>query len=342
MPYKAYDILDTHITDLMQTSSVSLDEVLYLGISGSQDNNNEYRVLVTFDTVNVLNDFNNSNADVFLQFELLDNYPRYDNIVINSYIVSGSFEYGIGKVKLPDQSSVSWQYRSNNVQWATSSYTNNVTSSYYNDVWGGGNYYNVSASYSVPNNIELDNIEIPITSLLTYSTALGISIDGILLRATSDVLRLYSNETHTIYKPKIICKIPNNTTVNITDFDTLNNLNLVVSNMMEMYYNDQSYRFILKASKVSTVKQFLRNKLYTNDINYIPPTSYYSIVDIETNRVIVPFGDYTKINSDYDNGNYFDIYFNVLLPYRKYKFVFKIVKGSETKYFESPIFKIHP
>ena len=344
MPYKSYDIQDTHITDYYPTSSVSMDEVLYLGISGSQSNNNEYRVLTTFDVNSVITQVVSASATASLYFELLDVYPRYNDIEITARLLSGSYEHGIGKVKLPVTSSVSWKNRNSTEQWLTGSYATNVTASFYNNIEGGGNYYTtVSSSYTLPYNYNLDYIDIPITDLITYVDTEGIPFDGIIITATSDLLRLYSNETHTIYKPKVITKYIDNTTLGINDFiETLRNLKVTISNLNESYRQDQRYRFVVNANNKSNVKQFKRNRLFTRQVNYLPTSSYYSVLSVDTNRTIIPFSEHTKINSNEIEGNYFDFWFSILTAYQKYRFVIKVVNDSEEYYFESPIFTVKP
>lgn len=57
-------------------------------------------------------------------------------------------------------------------------------------------------------------------------------------------------------------------------------------------------------------RSFASNPL--KSIKYLPTTSYYSIVDADTDQVIIPFDtSYTKLSCD-SSGNYFNFWFNGL------------------------------
>ena len=69
-------------------------------------------------------------------------------------------------------------------------------------------------------------------------------------------------------------------------------------------------------------------------VKYLPSTSYYSVVDAETEQVIVPFDtNYTKLSCD-SSGNYFNFWFNGLQPERFYKFCFRVDQGGNIRYYD--------
>ena len=69
-------------------------------------------------------------------------------------------------------------------------------------------------------------------------------------------------------------------------------------------------------------------------VKYLPTTTYYSVVDADTEQVIIPFDtNYTKLSCD-SSGNYFNFWFNGLQPERFYKFVFRVDQNGTTKYFD--------
>ncbi len=73
--------------------------------------------------------------------------------------------------------------------------------------------------------------------------------------------------------------------------------------------------------------------------------AYYSVIDGETNDVIIPHGSGSLISCD-STGNYFNLWMNGLQAERYYKFEFKVVSGSNTseetiQYFDDDfVFKV--
>ena len=73
--------------------------------------------------------------------------------------------------------------------------------------------------------------------------------------------------------------------------------------------------------------------------------AYYSILDTQTEDVIVPYGTGSLISCD-STGNYFNFWMDGLQSERYYKFEFKVVSGSNTseetiQYFDDDfVFKV--
>ena len=81
-------------------------------------------------------------------------------------------------------------------------------------------------------------------------------------------------------------------------------------------------------------------------VKYLPQSSsFYSIVDAETNDVVVPFGSGSVISCD-STGNYFNLWMDGYQPERYYKLLYRIQSGSSTdeetdQYFdEGFVFKV--
>ena len=64
-------------------------------------------------------------------------------------------------------------------------------------------------------------------------------------------------------------------------------------------------------------------------IKTLPSSSFYSILDAETNDVIVPYGTGSKLSCD-SSGNYFNLDLNGYQPERYYKLEYRIQSGSGT------------
>ena len=68
----------------------------------------------------------------------------------------------------------------------------------------------------------------------------------------------------------------------------------------------------------------------TLEVKYLPSgSSYYSIVDAETNEVVVPYGSGSKLSCD-STGNYFNLWMDGYQPERYYKIEYRVRSGSGT------------
>ena len=87
-------------------------------------------------------------------------------------------------------------------------------------------------------------------------------------------------------------------------------------------------------------RTFSTGSLYTNQ-KYLPPTTYYSIVDLKTGQPVIEFDEnYTKVSRD-SNGNYFNLYLQNFEQNRYYSIELKIVHENQTYiHKDSFIFKV--
>ena len=78
------------------------------------------------------------------------------------------------------------------------------------------------------------------------------------------------------------------------------------------------------------------NTFAYNDVNYLPTSSYYQISDLNSNDIIIPFGDYSKISCN-ASGNYFKLNLLNFEINRDYKVEFKIERSGTVEYFDDDI-----
>jgi hypothetical protein len=64
-------------------------------------------------------------------------------------------------------------------------------------------------------------------------------------------------------------------------------------------------------------------------IKSLPSSSFYTIIDAETNEVIVPYGTGSKLSCD-SSGNYFQLWLDGYQPERYYKIEYRVQSGSGT------------
>ena len=147
-------------------------------------------------------------------------------------------------------------------------------------------------------------------------------------------IKFFSSDTNTIYPPTLEVRWDDSLFVT-------GSLNALSSDDMIVYVKNLSTEY--KETSKAKVRVYGRDRFpartfstssgYTM-VNYLPTTSYYSVVDAETEQVIIPFDtNYTKVSCD-SEGNYFNFWFNGLQPERFYKFVFRVDQNGTTKYFD--------
>jgi len=178
-----------------------------------------------------------------------------------------------------------------------------------------------SAGYSIPNNgfllkyIDADEADTSVTGYIRY----------------------FSRDTHTIYVPKLTLYWDNSTftTGSMTSVDT--DSYVVYSNCKPTY----------KDTEITKIRVYARDKypqksptnLYPiQTVNYLPTTTYYSILDAATDEVIIPYDDiYTKVSCD-STSNFILIDFSGFMPERYYRLELKIVDGIEEQYVTDQIY----
>jgi hypothetical protein len=159
-------------------------------------------------------------------------------------------------------------------------------------------------------------------------------------------LRFFSKETNTIYQPRLDVAWDDHIFVSSSlDGTQMKPLDTskpaVVSVGLERHYKQET---------IARIPVFGRNRYYVKMFDnkrsgyveplYLPAESYYSIRDDETEEVIVPYDQYTKISLD-AYGNYFMLDMSGLPQERFYRVEIKCeISGSISTYISSTSFKI--
>lgn len=148
--------------------------------------------------------------------------------------------------------------------------------------------------------------------------------------------KFFSSDTHTIYVPNLEVKW-NNTTFSTGSLSPQTNSDLVVyMKDFQSEYKENSKTKIRVYGRERYPARTFSVSSPIKSVKYLPTTTYYSVVDAETNKTFIPFDDtYTKLSCD-STSNYFNFWFNGLQPERYYKFVFKVVDSTNgtTKYYD--------
>jgi hypothetical protein len=165
---------------------------------------------------------------------------------------------------------------------------------------------------------------------LVNSIELSVSSDkGIMLSRTHieeadgnkyGYVNFYSTETSTIYKPRL--------GVHYDDSDhttgSLTALDLTAEYYVYQANNPGTYKINSTPKFRFTGRAKYPTATYTSStaalVEYLPTSSYYSLVDVRTGETVVPFDTtYTKISCD-SSGNFANLKLSGLYPDRLYQF----------------------
>ena len=109
----------------------------------------------------------------------------------------------------------------------------------------------------------------------------------------------------------------------------LEDMTIYMKGLRPEYKEKSKARFRLVGRERFPAKTYSTTPSNLN-VKYLPSTaSFYSIVDAETEDVIVPYGTGSKLSCD-STGNYFNLWLDGYQPERYYSIQYRIVSGSGT------------
>ena len=369
MHYFIFGDKDATIYSGGTTSSINTgaDEILEVNKTVNQNGSvaNVSRVLIQFDYTDISSSIQQgiipSNAKYYLNLydagseELL----RTQNLF--AHMVSGSaWTEGNGKLDHDPVTTdgVSYQYRNQDetTPWVTGSVLTD------GGAWWTGS---IDAQYEVSSSVSLtkatQDVRIDITDLVSnhiYSAS-SYPNRGLLVKRESLLtgsrdfsfnpgsdttkdessstrlgnLKFFSTETHTIYPPKLEVVWDDSSwstgSLSALSSTDLERLKVYFKNLRPEYKEDSKVKFRIVGRELYPTTDFATTPAEL-DVKYLPSASaFYSVLDADTEEVIVPFGTGSKISSD-SSGNYFNVWMNGFQAERNYRFCIKVVSGSGT------------
>lgn len=151
-------------------------------------------------------------------------------------------------------------------------------------------------------------------------------------------LKFFSRDTNTIYVPTLEAQW-NDAVWHTSSLAELNGRELDdvvvnITNLNHKYAPNSKVRVRVQGRPAYPILTNSPSASVYTKAKYLPSGSQYSIVDSVTEDVIVPFGSGSFISCD-SRGNYMDVWFKNFQPERSYKFLFKVVSGSEGSFIET-------
>jgi hypothetical protein len=270
---------------------------------------------------------------------------------ILAHPISGSWEMGNGtRFDKISTTGVNWKYREGDskVDWLPNELASGSDSNP-NDGTGGTWYTASAASQSF--NYESSDLNIDVKNTVNLWLSGSLPNDGFILKHTNEyendtndygILKFFGKETNTIYQPKLVIgwddQIFNTGSLQPVDLED-GEVVIRVKPLTKEYKLNTTKIIRLVGREKYPLKTFT-NAFASDVVKYLPSTTYYQVKDYQSNDVIIPFSEYSKVSCD-GKGNYIKFDFTNWQPNRVYKIEFKIETESDTIHFDDKItFKI--
>jgi hypothetical protein len=342
---------DSTIYSYNPTQNTGLDEILSLIISNGKLSYDVgiSRALLEFDNSSILSTYNSisSSKDISLKLFVANAIELPSEYTINVFNINDSWKNGYGRtnqVPITDDG-VSWKSLNNISDWTirTGSYSNYSPNSYSSSYWR--NDVTQSVTFGI---YDEKNINTSVKNLFLQQVSQSLNGGFLVKFATSheqDVtinseLNFYSKDTHTIYQPQLELKWDDSIYSTTGSLITMSNFQTSFANNPYEFSSQNIQRLNILSREKFPQRTFSTGSLYTNQ-KYLPPTTYYSIVDLKTGQPVIEFDEnYTKVSRD-SNGNYFNLYLQNFEQNRYYSIELKIVHENQTYiHKDSFIFKV--
>ena len=377
MHYFIYPEYDTTIYQASASRNTGLDEILEISktMNASGGNVRVSRALIKFDLSEVSRSMVRGQiaTDAKFYLNMYDAHPTdlsYSQSLY-AYPISASWVPGEGyKADNPKtQEGATWDFRdgiTDSTFWGRAIDTA-VSSS--GGAWFSSSWASQSFEY------ETRDMRMDVTPIVNDWMTKEFPNDGFIIKRSGSMGNLDSNtdegstdrlgsfsffsrETNTIYPPKLEVewydtKFSTGSLDPLTSSDLEDPL-LYMKSLRPEYKEKSKIRFRVVGRSRYPTKSYSNTASEYLTAKYFPSASkeqiggdgaYYSVIDSQTDDVLVPFGSGSAISCD-STGNYFNLWMNGLQAERYYKFEFKVVSGSNTvdetiQYFEDDfVFKV--
>ncbi len=329
---------DTTLYANNPTLNAGQDEILRVGKTYSSSFSN--RSLMSFDLSSIQTGISNGvippTSKFFLNIKLANATNMNNPEVVYIYPVSQSWIEGTGtamETNWNPSDGASWNYRSNPKLGLT---------------WSGGSYYTnvssidteVTCSLTYP----LTDIIADVTNIVGVWLSGSIENNGFILKI-SDVeeidsgsnanIELYSSETDTFYVPTL--EVAWNDQIYVTaslNQSNIDNVHIGIKNLQNSYYVGTNNRINLSVRDQYPLKTFSNVFTRYAGNQFVPSSSYYSILEDVTNKVIIPFDVYSPLSCD-SSGSYFMMDTSGMVSGRYYRILINICTNYSNRIFDT-------
>tara|TARA_B100001778_G_scaffold305660_1_gene284426 strand:- start:26 stop:1192 length:1167 start_codon:yes stop_codon:yes gene_type:complete len=370
MHYFEFGKRDTTLYSGGTTSSINtgLDEILEVNKVVQQNGSigNVSRILIDFDLTYISESIQSGLMPATTKF-FLNLFDATSEEVeaeqsLHIYMVSGSWKQGTGKLdhNPVTDDGASYQYRNHAAKtpWVTGSVLTEG-GSWFTASIDANQEYGISSSFDIT--FDKKDIRADVTDMVNnfiYSSSAYPNNGFIIKREDSGSygnnhatasfdfntgqegdstrlgnLKFFSRETHTIYPPKLeavwddsVWSTGSLSPLSSTD---LERLKVYFKNLRPEYKENTKVKLRLVGRELYPTTAFATTPAEL-DVKYLPSASaFYSVRDAETEEEIIPFGTGSKVSCD-TTGNFFNVQMDGLQAERNYRFLIKVISGSNT------------
>jgi len=211
---------------------------------------------------------------------------------------------------------------------------------------GGGVPYEASQSF----NRKSEDVRMDVTGIIRAWLSESIDNEGFIVKRRGNVgntdkfsdenniqrlgnFSFFSSDTNTKYPPTLEV-VWDDSKWNAGSLSALTSANLedsvlYMKGLRPEYKQESKVRFRVVGRERFPEKTFSTTPANLTVKTLPPSSSFYSILDAETDEVVVPYGSGSQISCD-SSGNYFSLDLNGYQPERYYKIEYRIQSGSGT------------
>jgi hypothetical protein len=334
--------------------NTGLDEILEVSKLYFGNIKDISRALIKFDLEGLSQSISNGNViidSVKLSLRETESQEIPLRYTILAHPISGSWEMGNGtRFDKISTTGVTWKYREGDakIDWLDNGLASGSDSNP-NDGTGGTWYTASAASQSF--NYESSDLNIDVKDIVELWLSSSLPNEGFILKHTNEyendtndygILKFFGKETNTIYQPKLVIGWDDQifNTGSLQPVDLEDGEVVVRVKPLTKEYKLNTTKIIRLVGREKYPLKTFANTFVSDVVKYLPSTTYYQVKDYESNDVIIPFSEYSKVSCD-NKGNYIKFDFTNWQPNRVYKIEFKIETESDTIHFDDKItFKI--
>ena len=351
---------DTTIFENDPYRNAGLDQIMELRKEGDITTNNlaESRILIQFDlsklsSILTENNVSVSNISASLRLYTVQESELPKSYTIEARAISTNWSNGTGYVTSP-VGKVSNSATTDGATWISTAGTGSVTWNsqltsgtaviYNTGSAGGAVFYTASVASQSFNFKTTDNIDIDVTQIvqdwannLYTNYGFVVSFKNNELTASNSpntLIQLYSSDTHTVFEPQLYIGWTGSVAYNTGSMSVLtfeDSPVIYTRSFKGEYFKDKKVRVLLGSRPKYPRPVFGQNSMFAT-MKALPQNSYYQVKDAHNNEIIIPYSQFTKINTKSD-GAYFDFYTTMMYPERYYKFEIKSEFDGVTEYF---------
>ena len=349
MHYFTFAEKDSTLYQASGSLNSGMDEIIEVrkDVSDSGDTVNSSRIVIKFDLDMISSSLNSgtiTSASYFLN--LYDAKPEalVTSQSLFAYPISGSWIMGDGRSydnPVTDEG-CSWYYKdgqSDGTLW-----NSQVSSS--GGSWFSGSLY--EASYSFDH--RTSDVRMNVTDIVNKWLDGTIPNDGFMVKRSGSIgnistgsgadegnttrfgsLSFFSSDTHTKYPPTLETVWDdsswNSGSLSPLTMANLEDMTIYMKGLRPEYKESSRVKFRLVGRERFPEASYSTTPANLS-VKYLPSgSSFYSILDAETEEVIVPYGSGSKLSCD-STGNYFMLDLNGYQPERYYRLEFRVRSGS--------------